>query len=70
MVNGSAFTVSFRGVPPAGLKVGDELQIRGLVTVRSIGAELIDVSSGIDKRYLPGEITIDLYSNDIEVAAP
>ena len=62
-MNDTRFTVEFRGDAPTDLKVGQELELHGLVTVQRIGADLIDVSSPGKTSYLPGEITVELYSN-------
>jgi hypothetical protein len=67
-MNGTRFIVEFRGNPPADAKVGDELEIHGTVTIKRIGADLIDVSGPGKTTYLPGEIAIELYSNHLEVS--
>ncbi len=64
------FTVTFRGELPDRVKVGDKLAVSGVATVRSIQADLINITAyGSDPEYTLGEATIDLYSNRFEVGA-
>lgn len=64
----SRFTVTFEGTPPDPTAVGDKLHIEGTVTVHGITADLIDISSwDSGKEYIPGKVSIDLYSNKLTV---
>lgn len=62
------FTVEFLGDAPLNLQPGDELKINGVVTVHGISAPLVDVSDFLHRTiYVPGETTVELYSNDLDV---
>ena len=52
---------------PDGLQVGDELHIEGTLTVHSVSAELIDVSSGAHKQYIAGWPDVEAYGNDLVI---
>jgi hypothetical protein len=64
------YEVSFHGERPETVAVGDKLEIRGTVTVRSISSELVDITVlGQDPEFSLGEITIELVANRLEVEA-
>ena len=66
------FTVTFYGSAPDPIKVGDVLEVSGKATVRSIQADLVDITSyGTDEfNYALGDIEVALVSNLIKVTKP
>lgn len=65
------YHVSFYGERPDTLTVGDKLQIHGTVTVKSIDADLVDITAlNSDPQFTLGEITVGLVSNRLEVEKP
>ena len=62
-----AFTVL--GDVPDNVKVGDELQIAGRVTIHTIHSDLVDVSSIEGRAYLPSTHEVGVYANEITFAA-
>jgi hypothetical protein len=62
--------VNFYGRIPDNLKVGDKLQIAGVVTVKRIGADLVDITAlGTDPDFALGGISVDLVANRLNVNA-
>lgn len=63
-------TLTLIGDIPDKPQIGDELQITGTITIHSITADLVDVSSGRKRSYLPGAPDIEAYANDINLTRP
>lgn len=66
-------TFDFYAEVPDDLRVGEELSLRGLVTVRKIEAQLVDASGYSDdgsKEFIPGDITVAAFGNRIDVKRP
>lgn len=63
------FSVTFRGAAPEQLKVGDELRVSGIATVRAIKGDLVDITSlGCDTKFVLGDVSVDLFSNAFQIA--
>ena len=64
------FNVTFYGIAPDGLRVGDTLNVHGRATVGSIQGDLVDITAlGADPTFTLGSVTVDLHSNRFEVEA-
>lgn len=67
----SRFTVEFMGEAPDGIKVGDELLLSGIVTVRQMTADLVDITGyatdPAKTEVLICEVSFDLFSNKMSV---
>lgn len=62
-------SLTLTGDLPAVIQVGDELDISGRITIHSITADLIDVSTMGERLYAPGSRDVDAYANSVTFKA-
>jgi hypothetical protein len=66
----ATYTVTFTGPVPEGLWVGQQLHLAGLATVRSIAADMVDITSlgkPPHSEFVLGEVQVALVANELEV---